>query len=271
MSYNPAFDPRSDKDGQNRQQQQSDQQYVREVAGNRANYAAQPVYSQTAQPVYTTSAPVTRNVTEVNTYDAVEPRDRVRWGPILAGLVSALSTLVVLSLLGAAVGLTAATGDPAGGANAAANRNQNYALGAGIWAAISALISFFVGGLIAGRTAGIRGKGNGWINGALVWAVALPLLLWLASSGATGFLNAIGFDLNSFFGQAQATVNNPATNPANNPGAVQQAAETTRNGLWGTLAALLLGLMAAGLGGLVGSRSHKDEFDANDGVPTRQS
>ena len=34
-------------------------------------------------------------------------RDRVRWGPIWAGLFRALITLIILSLLGRAVGLTA--------------------------------------------------------------------------------------------------------------------------------------------------------------------
>src|SRR5438132_6555242 len=34
-------------------------------------------------------------------------RDRVRWGPVLAGLFTALTTMVALALLGAAIGLTA--------------------------------------------------------------------------------------------------------------------------------------------------------------------
>ena len=33
-------------------------------------------------------------------------RDRVHWGPIVAGLLTALTTLLLLSLLGLAVGLT---------------------------------------------------------------------------------------------------------------------------------------------------------------------
>ena len=36
----------------------------------------------------------------------IDYHDRVRWGPILAGLVVALSLQLVLSALGAAVGLT---------------------------------------------------------------------------------------------------------------------------------------------------------------------
>ena len=38
--------------------------------------------------------------------DVVTYHDRVRWGPIFAGLVVALSVQLVLSSLGAAIGLT---------------------------------------------------------------------------------------------------------------------------------------------------------------------
>jgi len=309
MSNNPAFDPRTERDNFNQNtadpQYRTDQQYIREVrdSGNsqpvygQQQYAAP--YSQPAQPymqapasvsgVYNmpgqnnlpaqnhttvqhsvSSIPAPR--TEINTYDAPRLRDRVRWGPILAGLVSALATLLILSLLGVAVGLTAATGDPTGGAAAATSKSSNYGAGAAIWAAVSALISFFIGGFVAARTAGIRGKDNGWINGALVWAVALPLLLWLASSGASGFLNAIGFNLNGFTSNVATTVGNPGTNPVNtDPASVQRAAEAARNGAWGALLALLLGLAAAGLGGLLGGRGRKEDLDINDGAPRQEN
>jgi hypothetical protein len=274
MSHNPAYDPRNaGRDEQD--QQRIDEQYARNLRQQQA-----PVYNQppAAAGVYSAPAPhsvTTRQVTTtpVQVNESARPLDRVRWGPILAGLVSALATLLVLSLLGVAVGLTAATGDPAGGANGAATRTGNYGLGATIWAAVSALIAFFVGGYVAGRTAGVRGKSNGWINGALVWAVTLPLLLWLAASGLSGFLNAIGFNLGGFVD----TVNTASQNVANtgsataaapnaDPAEVQRTAESARNGAWGALAALVLGLIAAGLGGLLGSRSHDDEYNINDGV-----
>ncbi|MDB5081708.1 MAG: hypothetical protein JWP00_3632 [Chloroflexi bacterium] len=297
MSFNPAFDPRSERDKnmnpQSDPQFRADQQYVREIANqnpayNQAQYAnSQPAQSYTpassgavySPPVQTHAPSVPRTVTstpihqtEVNTYDAPRLRDRVRWGPILAGLVATLASLLVLSLLGVAVGLTAATGDPAGGAAAATDRAGNYGAGAAIWAAISALIAFFIGGFVAAHTAGVRGKDNGWINGALVWAVALPLLLWFASSGASGFLNAIGFNLQGFTNTVSSTVNNPGTNPVNtDPATVQRATEAARNGAWGALLALLLGLAAAGLGGLLGGRDRHDKLDINDGAPRQDN
>ncbi len=292
MSYNPTFDPRSDRGNDqnaNDQQFRADQQYAREIRErapqptgyNEAQYVAPqpaaPQYNQAAAPVnyrptpqnqalpYGTVAPVAR--TEVNTFDTPHLRDRVRWSSILAGLFSALAALLILSLLGVAVGLTAASGDP-NGVTGAANKANNYGTGAAIWAAATALISFFIGGYVAARTAGIRGKTNGWVNGALVWAITLPLLLWLASSGASGFLNAIGFNLQGFTNTLTTTINNPASNPVNtDPAAAQQAADTARNGAWGALIALLLGLGAASLGGWLGVRGHYDQLNENDGAP----
>jgi hypothetical protein len=279
MSYNPAMNPQDDK--ARKEQQRIDEQYARDVANNRPLQAQQqygynqPGYVQPpvqAQPHYVQQAApaVQHGARHVGIYDrdvdVQKPKDRVRWGPIIAGIFTTLATFLLLSLLGVAIGLTAATGYPNGGAPAAAtNAANNYGTGAAIWAAISALIAFFLGGYVAARTSAVRGRGTGWTNGALVWAVTLPLLLWLASNGATGFLNAIGFNLGGFINTVNpsnpaspANPSNPA-NPANNPGAVQSAAETARNGAWGALAALVLGLLASSLGGLLGGRGAEDD------------
>ena len=79
-------------------------------------------------------------------------RDRVRWGPVLAGLFTALTTMVALALLGAAIGLTAMNAGTAaiqGGPPPDAGRN------AAVWGAISAIIAFLWGGYVAGRSAAV--------------------------------------------------------------------------------------------------------------------
>jgi len=254
MTFNPASEPRNERNRE-QQQQRVDQEYARQIANS------QPVVGTYNVPGGTG---VQVGNTNVNT-EVVVPRDRVRWGPILAGLVSALATLLVLSLLGVAIGLTAAAGDPNGGANAATRVANNYGVGAAIWAAISTLLAFFIGGFVSARSAAVRGKSTGWVNGALVWAVALPVILWLATNGASGFLNAVGFNLSGVLDavnpanpSSPANPSNPA-NPANNPSIVQNATETARNGAWGGLGALLLGLVAAGLGGLLGGRTSDED------------
>ncbi|HEX2913094.1 MAG TPA: YrzE family protein [Chloroflexia bacterium] len=268
---NPAFDPRLERE--NREQQRADERYLREMQNNQQAYnqgaynqqsydrgtynqqAYNQGYTQGVQNQYARSVaqqPVVA-VPVTSTTTTVAAHDDVRWGPILAGLFSTLATLLILSLLGVAVGLTAASGQP-GGATGAANNANSYTTGAGIWAAVSALIAFFIGGYVAGRTAGVRRRSYGWVNGALVWAITLPLLLWLAGSGASGFLNAIGFNLAGFTNNITGAVNNAT----NNPGAVNNATDAARNGAWIAFAALIIGLIASALGGLLGSRNRYD-------------
>src|SRR4051794_29272532 len=100
----------------------------------------------------------------------ITPTDRVRWGPIVAGLFCSLATLALLSVLGLAIGFTAYDAD---------DRLRSFGIGAGIWAAISALIAFFVGGMISARTSAMSGRDNGMLQGAMVWVVAIPLLAYL--------------------------------------------------------------------------------------------
>jgi hypothetical protein len=183
---------------------------------------------------------------------------RVHWGPIWAGLLTALTSLLLLSLLGLATGLTtvnagaAAQGGPAGeiGRNAA------------IWGVVSAILSFLLGGLVAARTAPVFGRGWGVFNGALVFLLALPLILWLAGQGlgaVLGILGSAAGGLSADPGQAQGAAQG-ATEQARQatqnvqPTDVARAAEGVRNGALGALAGSLLGLISSAVGGLLGSR-----------------
>jgi hypothetical protein len=119
--------------------------------------------------------------------------DRVRWGPVIAGLFVSLATLAVLATLGVAIGFSAA------------DRNDSastFGIGVGVWGAASALIAFFVGGLVAARTAatpvtaidteGHLKNDNGLLQGAMVWAVAIPLTTYLAASAVGGAVGTAG-------------------------------------------------------------------------------
>ncbi len=188
-----------------------------------------------------------RNVSQVMTL----PTDRVRWGPIWAGLLSAFFTLLVLSLLGLALGAsTVNAGQAVQGAGA-----QNAGSYSAIWAGISAILAFLIGGYVAGRTAAVHERGWAALNGALVFLLALPLLLWLASQGLgalIGNANHIAGGLGINLGQLGATATGAAK--AITPAQAQQAADTARTTAWGTLIGLLLGCGAAALGGTLGTR-----------------
>lgn len=182
-------------------------------------------------------------------------RDRVRWGPIWAGLLTALTSLLVLSLLGLVIGLTAVNaGTAAAQGNLPADTGRNSA----IWGAVSGLLSFLLGGYVAGRTAAVFDRGWGALNGAMVFLLGVPITLVLASMGLGGILGTLG----SFAAglnidpPALQTAANQAQQAAPNvqPVDAMRAAEAARNGAWGALVGSLLALGASALGGALGTR-----------------
>jgi hypothetical protein len=180
-------------------------------------------------------------------------RDRVRWGPIIGGLATAMTSMLILSLFGLAVGLTTVN---AGDAAQAGALPDNTGTTAAIWGAVSAIISFFLGGFVAGRTASVFSRGWGSLNGAMVFLIGVPVMLWLASQG-------LGTLMGTFSGYAGDIANNASnTAQSTSPLQVSQTAEQVRNGAWGSLLAAILGLGAAALGGSMGTRRHVEMDEA---------
>jgi hypothetical protein len=168
------------------------------------------------------------------TWLGIGVRDRVRWGPIWAGLITALATFLLLTVAAVAIGAQAvdsgAEGEAAG-------------MAGGIVGAIIALLAFFIGGFVAARTAGVIGRGYGALNGFLVWALGVVLIVVLAAFGLGSLFGASGdlFAQYQQMGQPQPDVD---------PDAV---VEGIRNGSLGALLAMLLPAVAAAVGGLFGS------------------
>ena len=186
-------------------------------------------------------------------------RDRVRWGPIVAGFLTALTSLLVLNLLGLAVGLSTVN---AGTAAAQGGPPPDLGRNSAIWGAISGILSFLLGGYVAARTAAVFDRGWGALNGALVFLLGVPITFWLAGQGlgmVLGTLGSLAPSLNLDPGSAQAAANQ-ATNQAQQatqnvqPADVARAAEQARNAAWTALLAVLLGLGAGALGGWLGTR-----------------
>ncbi len=182
-------------------------------------------------------------------------RDRVRWGPIIAGLATALTTLLMLSLLGLAIGLTMVNaGDAAAQGDAPNGLGRNSA----IWGALSALIAFFLGGWVAGHSAAVFDRGWGALNGALVFLVGVPIILWLASMGLGSVLGSLGGlagSLNPDAGTVQNVADQARQATQNTQASeIARAAANARNTAWGTLLGLVLALGAAAAGGMAGTR-----------------
>lgn len=187
--------------------------------------------------------------------------DQVRWGPILAGLVTALSTQLVLSALGVAIGMSSI-----GGSGAPRSEAGGVATGIGIWSIVSLLISLFVGGWIAARAAGRMNRNAALLNGAILWASTLALSAWLISSGVTGAFGLVASNADSLINQAQQ---NPVVTPT--PGISAQGARelagNAANVSWSFVLGSLLGLAAALSGSAVGCRPLRSGLDDGYAAP----
>ena len=198
----------------------------------------------------------------------VPMRDRIRWGPIIAGVVTAFAVLLFLSVLGLALGISALGGDDP----------QTWGTAAGIWGGLSLLVAFFVGGWMAARAAATLSESDGPLNGFVTGAATLLLLLWLATTavtGALGFFTSTVADIAGAAGPAameaveqgavppeteqaaeEAAEDPAAAVPAEVEQAAQQAQDTASEaagpGAWGTTIAIILAIGAATLGGMVG-------------------
>lgn len=181
------------------------------------------------------------------TTQVITPRDRVRWGPVWAGLVSALSLFLLGNILALAIG--ASSIEPGVADQGTAARITGWA------SPILGLLSFLFGGWVAARTAAVRGTGNGVFNGFLVWALGTLLGLALAAFGLGQLFGAAG----DFAGQFSGLANNV---PDVDPQQLQQnrgrIIENIQDGAWGTFGALGLPALAASIGGALGARKTRD-------------
>lgn len=158
-------------------------------------------------------------------------RDRVRWGPVVAGTVVALASFLLVQLATFAGGLFDDGGD------------------AGTWlTAVAALVAFFLGGLTAGGTALWQQASDGLVNGIVLWALAVVGLLLLALLGGGTLLGPIS-TVTTDLVRAQDV--NLQDVPAAQIDAALSGARTAAG--WSVLG-LALSLAASVLGGMAGAR-----------------
>lgn len=197
-----------------------------------------------------------RVVDRVSTVPAVDYHDRVRWGPILAGLFVAIASQLVLSGIAAAIGLTTIAGSGAPRSNAG-----DVGIGVGIGAIISLLISLFLGGWITSRACGPINRSTALLNGAILWATTLAISGWLLSSGVSGAFGVVASNAGEIVSQAQQSGVTPGNAPDPNVTA-QQARDIAGNAAkvgWSFALGALLGLIASLVGATVGNKSSRSE------------
>lgn len=122
----------------------------------------------------------------------------MQWGPILAGVATAIAVMVVLTILGLGIG-----------ASALEPRESGEGIGtfAGIWGAVSAIVSFFIGGVVASSSASVPGKASALLNGFMVGAAVLVLVLYLTGSGLGNLFGTVGSNLGDVANLVQEQAN----------------------------------------------------------------
>ena len=121
--------------------------------------------------------------------------NRVSWGAIFAGVVVALVVQVLLTMLGAGLGI--ATIDPASNGSPAVS---TFSIVAGIWYVVSGILASFAGGYIASRMSGRTVPTTGALHGLTTWAFTTLVVLYLLSTAVgsivggafSGIASAVG-------------------------------------------------------------------------------
>ena len=109
----------------------------------------------------------------VGVEDVLPVRSRISWGAVLAGAVIGLATIMVLGLLGSAIGLT--VNDDVD--------TDTLSAGAALWGVISTIVAMFLAGWITCLCAVGETKREAVVHGIVTWGVVLAMGLWLVAMG----------------------------------------------------------------------------------------
>ena len=173
-------------------------------------------------------------------HDAV--RSRISWGAILAGAAVALAIYSLLMALGIAVGLSVS--DDA--------NSRSIGMGAGVWGFISLLVALFAGGWVTTQVTAGETRTEAILYGVVLWATTSVLLLWLAANGVQAGMNAaMAAQSMTDDNRAVATADAGPT-PEERQASIDRAREAGEEGAWWAVAGILLSMVAAIAGAMVG-------------------
>jgi hypothetical protein len=127
--------------------------------------------------------------------------NRVSWGAVLAGVVIALVTQLILNILG--IGIGAATLDPGTGDNPSAT---SFSIGAAIWWTLSGILAALAGGYAAGRLAGKPKESTAGWHGLTTWALTTLVIFYLLTTTVGGILGGAYRTITGALGSAASTV-----------------------------------------------------------------
>jgi hypothetical protein len=180
-----------------------------------------------------------------------EYRDRVRWGPIVSGVLVALATQLVLSSFFSALG-AGRIADSLNPRTIAPTIISNV----GIWSTIALLLSLFIGAWITTRACGPMLRDTAILNGAILWSTTLALSSFLLDIGVWGAFGVVAYNTAQVINQLQQQGNVIAPNvPILTAEQTRDVAAATSRTLWFYVFGSLLGLLTSLLGAVAGART----------------
>jgi hypothetical protein len=175
----------------------------------------------------------------------------MQWKPVVAGALAGFAVMVVLTTLGAALGITA--GDAADGGDARA-----VGTAAGIWWLVTALASGVFGGWVISRTARRDLDYDPVIYGILAWVIGTIILLFLLAVGVGSMMGGLGGGL----GAVVAERGVPSGSPADTTRVAEAAANVGKGAAWGLLLSQILGIGGSIFGARMRPRPDYDTVTA---------
>lgn len=160
---------------------------------------------------------------------------RVAWGGVWSGYLVATGIFLLLTTLGLAVGVSAV-----GLGADEVSRTPGLGMGAALWTGITLLIALFIGGWVATRTGVVHDRAAGLVEGVLVWVLAILSVIYMASNGVSTVAGSVFGALGSVTLGVEAAA-----------ASAESLAATT---MWVTLGAMVVALIAAVAGAMIGRR-----------------
>lgn len=205
---------------------------------------------------------MTETLDHSTTHEAHAPpvRSRVSWSAIFAGATVALAVYFLLTLLGAAIGLSVSS----------RVRPETIGAGAAFWAVFATVISLFIGGYVTTQCSIGENQFESVLYGVILWGVTFGMLMWLVATGVqSGFTAMVGMSHNNqeatddFAARGREWAARKAGVPADAAEArrapTAEESEMTRQAAtrvtWWAFAGTLLSMLAAVAGSFAGTGS----------------
>src|SRR5258705_2646469 len=109
---------------------------------------------------------------------------RISWAAIFGGVALVVAVQLLLSLLGAGIGLGTVNTNLGSTPTA-----SSLGIGAGVWWVVSSCIALGLGGYVAAWLAGIEIRFDGMLHGLITWGIATLLTIYLLTSAIGGLID----------------------------------------------------------------------------------